>query len=120
MPSEPVGCWAWLFPASVVSLGERITVLARDRIYADFVSVCRPRRYHTILDVGVSDVVNDAANMMERKYPHAEMITAVTGLAPLGIVPHLPPHVRDNDDSLADALVDALGQDIVTVLLGSS
>jgi hypothetical protein len=59
------------------SLGERITVLARDRIYADFVSVCRPRRYHTILDVGVSDVVNDAANMMERKYPHAEMITAV-------------------------------------------
>jgi hypothetical protein len=59
------------------SLGERITVLARDRIYADFVSVCRPRRYNTILDVGVSDVVNDAANMMERKYPHAEMITAV-------------------------------------------
>ena len=51
---------------------------------------------------------------------NAEMITAVTGLAPLGIVPHLPPHVRDNDDSLADALVDALGQDIVTVLLGSS
>jgi hypothetical protein len=59
------------------SLGERITVLARDRIYADFVSVCRPRRYNTILDVGVSDVVNDAANMMERKYPYPEMITAV-------------------------------------------
>jgi dethiobiotin synthetase len=51
---------------------------------------------------------------------NAEMITAVTGLAPLGIVPHLPPDIRDNDDSLADALVDALGQDIVTVLLGSS
>ena len=31
----------------------------------------------TILDVGVSDVVNDAANMMERKYPFAELITAV-------------------------------------------
>ena len=52
------------------SLGERITVLARDRIYDDFVAVCRPRRNDTILDVGVSDVVNDAANMMERKYPH--------------------------------------------------
>jgi hypothetical protein len=51
---------------------------------------------------------------------NADMITAVTGLAPLGIVPHLPPDIRDNDDKLADALADALGQDIVTVLLGSS
>ena len=59
------------------SLGERMTVLARDRIYDDFVALCRPRREDTILDVGVSDVVNDAANMMERKYPHPERITAV-------------------------------------------
>ena len=59
------------------SLGERITVLARDRIYDDFIAICQPRRNDTILDVGVSDVVNDAANMMERKYPFAEQITAV-------------------------------------------
>ncbi len=59
------------------SLGERMTVLARDRIYDDFVALCRPRREDAILDVGVSDVVNDAANMMERKYPHPERITAV-------------------------------------------
>jgi hypothetical protein len=59
------------------SLGERITVLARDRIYDDFIAICQPRRRDIILDVGVSDVVNDAANMMERKYPFPEQITAV-------------------------------------------
>jgi hypothetical protein len=59
------------------SLGERITVLARDRIYDDFITICHPRRRDTILDVGVSDVVNAAANMMERKYPFPEQITAV-------------------------------------------
>jgi dethiobiotin synthetase len=50
---------------------------------------------------------------------NAEMITAVTGLAPLGTIPHLPSDVRDDDDKLADALVGALGPDILTVLLGS-
>jgi len=59
------------------SLGERITVLARDRIYDDFIAICQPGRDDTILDVGVSDVVNDAANMMQRKYPFPEQITAV-------------------------------------------
>lgn len=58
------------------SLGERVTRLARDRIYDDFVAICRPRRSDTILDVGVSDVVTDAANMLERKYPHPDLITA--------------------------------------------
>jgi len=58
------------------SLGERLTVLARDRIYDDFLAICRPRGEDTILDVGVSDVVNDAANMLERKYPHPDRITA--------------------------------------------
>lgn len=58
------------------SLGERVTCLARDRIYDDFVAICRPRRTDTILDVGVSDVVTDAANMLERKYPHPDLITA--------------------------------------------
>jgi hypothetical protein len=58
------------------SLGERLTVAARDRIYDDFIRCCDPAPDETILDVGVSDVVNDAANMLERKYPHPERITA--------------------------------------------
>jgi len=58
------------------SLRERLLVAARDRIYDDFLHACRPQRYHTILDVGVSDIVNDAANMVERKYPYPDRITA--------------------------------------------
>ena len=56
--------------------GERLAVVARDRIYADILRHCRPAPDETILDVGVSDVVTDAANMLERKYPHPERITA--------------------------------------------
>jgi hypothetical protein len=59
------------------SLGERLTVAARDRIYDDFIRYCAPRPEETILDVGVSDVVNDAANMLERKYAHLDRITAL-------------------------------------------
>src|SRR5262249_15686402 len=65
------------------SLGERLTVAARDRIYDDFIRYCAPRPDDTILDVGVSDVVNDAANMLERKYAHPANITALgLGQAP--------------------------------------
>ena len=59
------------------SLGERLTIAARDRMYDDFIRHCRPGSDETILDVGVSDVVNDAANLLERKYPHPERITAL-------------------------------------------
>ena len=45
------------------SLSERLVIAARDRIYADFIRLCRPTPTDTILDVGVSDVVNDAANV---------------------------------------------------------
>src|SRR5262249_20248051 len=38
---------------------------------------CRPAPDDAILDVGVSDVVNDAANMLERRYPHPDRITAL-------------------------------------------
>jgi hypothetical protein len=59
------------------SLGERLTIAARDRIYADFIRCCAPGADDAILDVGVSDVVNDAANMLERNYPHPGKITAL-------------------------------------------
>jgi hypothetical protein len=59
------------------SLGERLTIAARDRIYEDFIRYCRPHADDTILDVGASDLITDAANVLERIYPHAERITAV-------------------------------------------
>ena len=63
--------------ASPRSWGERLVIVARDRIYADLIQYCRPSPSDRILDVGVSDVVNDAANLLERKYPHQDRITAV-------------------------------------------
>lgn len=38
---------------------------------------CSPSPSSTILDFGASDVVGDAANVLERTYPHPENITAV-------------------------------------------
>jgi SAM-dependent methyltransferase len=58
------------------SLGERLTIAARDRIYDDFIRCCAPQPADLVLDVGVSDVVNDAANVLERKYPFPRRITA--------------------------------------------
>lgn len=58
------------------SPSERLMIAARDRIYDDFMRCCRPAPTDTILDVGVSDVVNDGANLLERKYPHQQRITA--------------------------------------------
>lgn len=58
------------------SLGEKVLVAARDRIYRDFLRLCRPAPGESILDIGVSDVVTDGANLIERLYPHPESITA--------------------------------------------
>lgn len=58
------------------SLGERLTIAARDRIYDDFVRLACPSPDASILDIGVSDVVNDAANVLERRYPERHRITA--------------------------------------------
>ncbi|MEM9359195.1 MAG: methyltransferase domain-containing protein [Pseudomonadota bacterium] len=58
------------------SLGERVVIAARDRIYQDFLKDCEPKATDTILDIGVSDVINDAANVLERRYAHASNITA--------------------------------------------
>jgi SAM-dependent methyltransferase len=59
------------------SLAEWLGTRARDRIYDDFIRICRPEPRDTILDVGVSDVVGNAANVLERRYPHPEYVTAV-------------------------------------------
>ena len=58
------------------SLSEKLVAVARERIYADFLRLCAPSGADTILDVGVSDVVGDAANVIERRYPAQDKITA--------------------------------------------
>lgn len=58
------------------SLAERLAVIARVRIYQDFLRLCRPGDDDRILDVGVSDVVGEAANLLERRYPHPRRLTA--------------------------------------------
>jgi hypothetical protein len=62
--------------AQPFSLGERVVVAARDCIYNDFIAACQPDATTTILDVGVSDVINDAANVLERRYQYRNNITA--------------------------------------------
>jgi hypothetical protein len=57
-------------------LAEQLLLAARDRIFRDFVSRMRPSPRDDILDVGVSDVINDSANVLERSYQHQEKITA--------------------------------------------
>jgi SAM-dependent methyltransferase len=57
-------------------VGERVFVWARNRIYSDFLATCSPAASDSILDVGISDVLNDGANVLERLYPHPEQITA--------------------------------------------
>jgi dethiobiotin synthetase len=46
-----------------------------------------------------------------------ELIAAVTGRRPLGVVAHLPPEMRDDDDRVADAVRDAIGDPAVRQLL---
>ena len=57
-------------------IAERLLVAARDRIYEDFLSQMNPGATDAILDVGVSDVLNDGANVLERRYDHKERIVA--------------------------------------------
>lgn len=58
------------------SPAERLLIAARERIYRDLIACCRPGPDATILDVGVSDAINDGANLLERHYPHPDRITA--------------------------------------------
>lgn len=58
------------------SLGERLLIRARDKMFADFCRIAAPRRSDRVLDVGVSDFITDGANFLERLYPYPEQITA--------------------------------------------
>lgn len=57
-------------------ISERLLIVARDRIFKDFTARMRPTPTDQILDVGVSDVISDGANVLERNYPHRANITA--------------------------------------------
>src|SRR5277367_5301643 len=58
------------------SVGERLFIEARDRIYQDFLDRMQPAESSRILDVGVSDNLSVAANVLERKYQYRQNITA--------------------------------------------
>jgi SAM-dependent methyltransferase len=104
-------------------VAERLLVSARDRIYADLVRTCDPSSASAILDVGVSDVVNDGANLLERLYPFPHRITACgLGTAAdfraafplveyLQIEPDLPLPFRDRqfDMATSNAVLEHVG-----------
>jgi len=58
------------------SLAKRVLAVARDRIYHDFIATMQPKPTDKLLDIGVSDVVSEDANVVERKYPYPDRITA--------------------------------------------
>jgi ubiquinone/menaquinone biosynthesis C-methylase UbiE len=57
-------------------ISERALILARDRIYWDLIALTKLVSGQKVIDVGVSDVISDGANLLERKYPHPSDITA--------------------------------------------
>jgi len=57
-------------------VAEQLLRAARTRIFRDFVVRMRPTATDRILDVGVSDVVADGANVLERSYALSHNITA--------------------------------------------
>ena len=59
------------------SLAERLVIEARREIYSDFMRLCGPSPEDSILDVGVSDVVGESPNLLERMHPHRDRITAL-------------------------------------------
>ena len=77
MPTEQLVDQRYYQVARAGTLAERLVVAARNRIYDDFVRTALPATTSSIIDVGVSDVVGEAANVLERKYPNPENITAV-------------------------------------------
>jgi len=111
--------------ASDGSFGSRLMVRARDQIYEDFLATCQPSPSDMILDVGVSDVVNDGANLLERKYEFPENITAAglgeaarfreayPEVAYVRIAPHspLPFERRQFDIAVSNAVLEHVGSE---------
>ena len=58
------------------SIAEKLLIAARDRIFDDFLERMKPLPDSRIVDVGVSDVVSEGANVLERKYQYRHNITA--------------------------------------------
>jgi hypothetical protein len=76
MPATPTIDRKYYQVVAARSVSERLLIMARDRIYRDFLRVCRPSPNDEVLDVGVSDVVTAGSNVIERKYPYPHRITA--------------------------------------------
>jgi hypothetical protein len=57
-------------------VAEQILIGARQRIFRDFTARMQPTPSDQILDVGVSDTINDGANVLERSYEFQKNITA--------------------------------------------
>lgn len=58
------------------TLAEKVMIAARDAIYRTYSGLYGASAQDSILDVGVSDVVTNGDNMLERKHPHPGAITA--------------------------------------------
>jgi SAM-dependent methyltransferase len=54
-----------------------VIVRARRRMLDDFLAMTAAGPADTILDIGVSDVITDEANFLERRYPYRSNITCV-------------------------------------------
>ena len=59
------------------TLADRAMMVARKHIYQDFKYHCHPDISESILDVGVSDVIQGSDNIVERLHPWPAQITAV-------------------------------------------
>lgn len=57
-------------------VAERALIKARDQIFQDFIDRMQPTSASRVLDVGVSDVLSNAANVLERNYQFPEKVTA--------------------------------------------
>lgn len=61
---------------SSTGMAKPLMIAARESIFRDFMTRMQPSESESILDVGVSDVVNDGSNVLERMYPQPAKITA--------------------------------------------
>lgn len=75
------------------SLSERLVIGAREQIYRDFLRLAQATERDEILDVGVSDVITDSANYLERLHPHKHRIHCA-GLGDPAVFYEAYPHLR--------------------------